>query len=149
MGEARLKELDAKEELIEVENREYAKVSAIVEMYKNNIPFETEMKVDQTIFAFNSVAFVPFAFEFFSEIGLRMRKYSPYANTLCVCNTNGSNFYLPTRDQLASNGYEIDIFNLANVYKLIDDTDTVIINENMKILNRMNPFRPEEKERYI
>lgn len=148
-AEARLSELDAKDELIEVENREYAKVAAIVDMYKKNLPFDTHLEIEQTIFAFNSVAFVPFHFEFFSEVGLRMRKYSPFAHTLCVCNTNGSNFYLPSRDQMERGGYEIDIFRLANVYKLIDDTDTVIINENMRILNRLKPYKIQEKERYV
>ena len=148
-AKARLSELNAKKELVGVENREYAKASTIVHMYENNIPFETNMKIDQTIFSFNSVAIVPFRFEFFSEIGLRMRKYSPFANTLCICNTNGSDFYLPTRDQLELGGYETDIFRLANVYKLVDNTDTVIINENMKILNKMKPYKPKEKERHI
>ena len=148
-AEERLASLKAKEKLVEVENREYAKAAAIVEMYENGTPFETHMEIEQTIFAFNSVAFVPFQFEFFSEIGLRMRKHSPFANTLCVCNTNDSNFYLPTRDQLVRGGYEVDIFCLANVYKLVDDTDTVIINENMKILNRMKPYKAQEKQRYV
>ncbi len=147
-AETRLAELDAKEHLVQVENREYAKVSAIIDMYKNNIPFETEMKLDQTVFAFNSVAFVPFQFELFSEISLRLRKYSPFANTLCMCNTNGSNFYLPSKDQFVRGGYEIDIFRLANVYKLTDDTDTVIINENMRILKKMKPYTPKKKERF-
>lgn len=147
-AQARLAELDAKEKLVQVENREYAKASAIIDMYKNNIPFETHMKIDQTIFAFNSVCFVPFRFELFSEISLRMRRYSPFANTLCMCNTNGSDFYLPSRDQFVRGGYEIDIFRLASVYKLADDTDTTIINENMKILKKMKPYTPKEKKRY-
>ena len=147
-AKARLAELDAKESLVQVENREYAKVSSIIKMYEDGIPFETEMKLDQTIFAFNSVAFVPFQFELFSEVALRLRKYSPFTNTLCMCNTNGSNFYLPSKDQFVRGGYEIDIFRLANVYKLTDDTDTVIIQENMKILKALNPFTPYKKKRY-
>lgn len=148
-AEKRLAELEAKDKLIEVENREYAKVAAIVDMYKNGVTFETHKEIKQTIFAFNSVAIVPFPFEFFSEIGLRMRRYSPFAHTLCTCNTNGSDFYLPTEDQLIRGGYEIDIFRLANVYKLVDNTDTVIINENMRILNKMKPYKIQEKERYV
>lgn len=148
-AEARLSELNAKDKLIEVENREIAKVAAIVDMYKKGIPFETHLEIEQTIFAFNSVAFVPFHFEFFAEIGLRMRKYSPFAHTLCMCNTNGSNFYLPSSDQFVRGGYEIDIFRLANVYKLIDDTDTVIINENLRILKKIKPFKIQKKERYV
>ncbi len=147
-AKARIAELDAKEKLVQVENREYAKVSAIIDMYENNVPFETHLNLDQTIFAFNSVAFVPFHFELFSEISLRMRKYSPFANTLCMCNTNGSNFYLPSKDQFVRGGYEIDIFRLANVYKLTDDSDTIIINENMRILKKMKPYTPKEKVRY-
>lgn len=145
---ARKAELDAKESLVQVENREYAKTCTIIEMYENNVPFETEMKLEQTIFAFNSVCFVPFAFEPFSEVALRLRKYSPFNNTLCMCNTNGANFYLPSKDQLVRGGYETDIFRLGSVYKLTDDTDTVIIDENMKILKKMKPYAPKEKERY-
>ena len=148
-AEKRLAELEAKDKLIEVENREYAKVAAIVDMYKNGVPFETHKEIEQTIFAFNSVAFVPFHFEFFSEIGLRMRKHSPFAHTLCTCNTNGSDFYIPTEDQLVRGGYEIDVFRLANVYKLVDNTDTVLVNENMKILRRMKPYTSKEKPRYV
>lgn len=148
-AEARLAELEAKDKLVEVENREYAKVLAIVDMYKNGATFETHKEIKQTIFAFNSVAIVPFHVEFFSEIGLRMRKYSPFAHTLCVCNTNGSDFYLPTEDQLVRGGYEIDVFRLGNVYKLVDNTDTIIINENMRILTKMKPFKIQEKERYV
>ncbi len=147
-AKARLAELDAKKTLVQVENREYAKLSDIIKMYENNETFDTEMSLEQTIFAFNDLVFVPFQFELFSEISLRLRKYSPYSNTLCMCNTNGSNFYLPSKDQFVRGGYEINIFRLGNVYKLVDDADTVIINENLKLLNKMNTYIPKKKERY-
>ncbi|MBQ5778194.1 MAG: neutral/alkaline non-lysosomal ceramidase N-terminal domain-containing protein [Oscillospiraceae bacterium] len=148
-AKARLDELNAKDKLVEVENREHAKISGIVEMYEKKIPFDTHMEINQTIFAFNSVAFVPFHFEIFSEISLRMRAYSPFEHTLCMCNTNGSNFYLPTRDQMERGGYEIDIFRLGNVYKLVDETDNVIIQENLKLLRKLKPMERKFKERYM
>ena len=148
-AKARLAELDAKDKLIEVENREHAKIKAVVDMYENNIPFDTYLDMDQTIFAFNSIAIVPFQFELFSEISLRMRKYSPFEHTLCLCNTNDSNFYLPTKDQMERGGYEVDIYRLASVYKFVDNLDDVIINENMKILKKMKPFEIQKKERYV
>ena len=148
-AKARLAELDAKESLIEVENREYAKHKAVIEMYENNIPFDTHLEMKQTIFSFNSIAIVPFQLELFSEIALRMRKYSPFEHTLCLCNTNDSNFYLPSRDQMARGGYEVDIYRLANVYKFVDNLDDVIINENMRILKKMKPFEIQKKVRYV
>ncbi len=135
-AEARLAELDP-ENLVEVENREYAKLTGIVDIYKNNLPIDTHLEIRQTLFAFNSTVFVPFHFEMFSEITLRLKEYSPFQHTLCTCNTNGSNFYLPSFDQMERGGYEIDVFRLGNVYKLIDRTDDMIIQENLKILNKL------------
>ena len=77
---------------------------------------------------------VVFPFEVFSEIALRLRKYSPFENTLCTCNTNDSHFYLPTQEQMARGGYEIEIFLYANVYKLKNNTDDTIIKENLRLM---------------
>lgn len=145
----RFEELDAKDELIEVENREYAKFGNIVKMYEEGKSFDTQMEIPQTIFAFNNVAIVPFRFEMFSEIALRLAMYSPYEHTLCLSNTNGSEFYIPTRSQIVIGGYEIDIFRFGNVYKLVDNVDDIIINENMKILSRMKPYTIQRKERFV
>jgi hypothetical protein len=65
---------------------------------------------------------------------MSLRRYSPFENTLCTCNTNDSHFYLPTKEQIARGGYEIDIFLNANVYKLKNDTDDTIIKENLKLM---------------
>ena len=145
----RFEELDTKDVLVEVENREHAKFGNIVKMYEEGKEFDTQMEVSQTIFAFNDVAFVPFRFEMFSEIALRLKTYSPYKHTLCLSNTNGSDFYLPTRSQMVMGGYEIDIFCLGSVYKLVDNIDDIIINENMKILSKMKPFTVCKKERFV
>ena len=64
-----------------------------------------------------------------------LRKDSPFENTLCTCNTNGSYFYLPIQEELVRGGYEIEVFLYANVYKLKDNTDDTIINENMRLIN--------------
>ena len=145
----RFEELDTKDVLVEVENREHAKFGNIVKMYEEGKEFDTQMEVSQTIFAFNDVAFVPFRFEMFSEIALRLKTYSPYKHTLCLSNTNGSDFYLPTRSQMVMGGYEIDIFCLGSVYKLVDNIDDIIINENMKILSKMKTFTVCKKERFV
>nr|MBQ4320539.1 neutral/alkaline non-lysosomal ceramidase N-terminal domain-containing protein [Clostridia bacterium] len=49
---------------------------------------KTCCELAQVLFAFNSTVIVPFQFEVFSEITVRLRQYSPFAHTLCTCNTN-------------------------------------------------------------
>ncbi len=130
----RFKELDSLEKLVGVQHREHATLKETIRMYENNEEFETHMQINQLMFVFNSVVFVPFPFEMFSEIPLRLRQYSPFEHTLSLSNTNGANYYLPTHDQLSRGGYEIDIFLYANVNKLMNNTDDTIITENLKLM---------------
>lgn len=98
---------------------------------------KTHMEIPQTIFAFNGVAVVPFGFEVFSEIFLRLKRYSPFACTLGISNANAANAYLPSQDQIIRGGYEVDQFLGRNVYCLKDNTDDTIINENIRLINKL------------
>ena len=126
--------LNAKAELVGVQKREYATLTDTVKMYGEGAPFENSMKFHQVMFAFNSAVFVPFPFEMFTEIAQRLKAYSPFAHTLCLCNTNDSHFYLPTQEQIVRGGYEIDVFLHGNVYKLKEDTDDTVIRENLRLM---------------
>ena len=88
----------------------------------------------QTLVAFGEIVFIPFPFEMFAEITLRLRAYSPYRYTLCLSNTNGCNVYLPTEDQIVRGGYEIGCFRYGSVYSMVDCADQHIIDENLRIL---------------
>ena len=77
---------------------------------------------------------LPFPYEIFSEISLRLRAYSGYQNTLCLSCANGYNSYLPTEDQLCRGGYEVDSFRYTSLHALADNTDENIINEMLRIL---------------
>lgn len=134
-AKARFAYLDSLEERIGVQLREYASLKEIINMHENGEHFETHMEIEQIMFVFNSVVFVPFPFEMFSEIPLRLKAYSPFQHTLCLCNTNGANYYLPTQEQLIRGGYEIEIFLYASVYKFKDNTDDIMIAENMRLIN--------------
>ncbi len=98
---------------------------------------KTHMVINQVIFAFNDVVIVPFGFEVFSEIFLRLKKYSPFANTLGISNSNAANAYLPSLDQIARGGYEISQFLGRNVYALENNTDDNIINENLRLIEKL------------
>ena len=147
-AKAKLAQLNSKETLVQVELRQQGNLTTIVDMYEKGQSFETHMVLPQTLFAFNSVVLVPFAFEMFSEIALRLRQYSPFAHTLGLCNTNGSNFYLPTRDQMVRGGYEVEIFRYGNIYKLTDDADDRIIQENLKLIKKFNHYTVQKKHRF-
>ncbi len=95
---------------------------------------EKERVQQQTIITLGPVVFVPFRFEQFSEIGLRLCEHSKYQYTLCLSYANGSELYLPSEEQICRGGYEVDCFKYGGVFKLADDTDTTIINENLRLM---------------
>ncbi|MCL2812261.1 MAG: hypothetical protein FWD25_10315 [Clostridia bacterium] len=103
------------------------------------IPFEPTdaLKYRQTVVCLGPVALVPFPFEVCSEIGLRLRHYSPFAHTLLLSCTNGSNSYLPAQSQLCRGGYEVDSFRRFHPGQLPDDTDRLLIERNLELLESM------------
>ncbi len=130
----RLKYLESLEKLVEVQIRDHAILKETIKMHEENAKFDEVMEIEQTMYALNSTVFVSFPFELFSEIALRLRKYSPFENTLCTCNTNESKAYLPTKGDLMMGGYEVELFLYGSVHKLKDNTDDTIIQETLRIM---------------
>ena len=125
------------ENLINIQRLEY-------EHYKESYEFlisggennPEDFAFEQTIIALGDVVFIPFPFEMFSEIVMRLRDYSPYPYTLCLSCTNGYNVYLPSEDQLCRGGYEVGCFMYGNLFPLADNTDQNIISENLRIIRK-------------
>ena len=130
---ARLVELGDKPQSVGL--REQASLQDAVKKYEENFEFVDSMKFHQVMFNFNSTVFVPFPFELFSSVALRLRQFSPFQNTLCTCNTNGAEFYLPAEEDMVRGGYEVNIFKRATFYRLEENTDATIISENLRIMN--------------
>lgn len=97
----------------------------------------THLELQQSLVAVGPVAFVPFAFEVFSEITLRLRAASPFQHTLSLSNANGSNFYFPSRDQIARGGYEVWVFKCMSPRALADNADDAAVQENLRLLNAL------------
>ena len=91
----------------------------------------------QTVARLGPVALIPFPFEASSEIGLRLRHYSPFAHTLLISCANGSNSYLPAQSQLCRGGYEVESFRWFRPRQLPDDTDRLLIERNLQLLEGM------------
>jgi len=90
----------------------------------------------QTLLRLGPVVLVPFPFEVSSEIGLRLRAYSPFAHTLLLSCTNGSNSYLPAQSQICRGGYEIESFLWFRPRQLPDDTDQRLIDQNICLIEQ-------------
>jgi len=132
---SKLEEYSNPEELTNVRRMEYLYYASVVAEYENGCPeYDTCMAYPQIIFSIGDIAFVPFPFEVFSEITMRLQEFSPIRYTLSLTNTNGYNSYLPTEDQLVRGGYEITSFQYNSAHPLVDNADQIIIDENLKIL---------------
>lgn len=114
-------------------HKDYCK--RVIESYENGYTEIDAANHEQVIIALGDIAFVSFAFELFSQIGIRIDEYSDVPYVLSVAYTNGSNSYLVTQDQLCRGGYEVASHLSQNVQPYADAVDFAIITstvENLK-----------------
>ena len=109
----------------------------IVGEYESGKPPQTHYVFHQSVVALGPLALVPFQFEMFIDITLRIRHFSKFAHTLCLSNANGSMAYLPSQDQICRGGYEIWYFRFGHTYKMVDDADAYMVSENLNLLDRL------------
>ncbi|MCL2528001.1 MAG: neutral/alkaline non-lysosomal ceramidase N-terminal domain-containing protein [Defluviitaleaceae bacterium] len=91
----------------------------------------------QIIVRVGPVVFVPYPFEVSTEIGLRLRNYSPYAHTLLLSCTNGSHSYLPAQSQICRGGYEIESFRWFRPRQLPPDADYRLVEQNIQLIEKL------------
>lgn len=130
---AKLASYDNPEKLYNIEGMIYAYFRDVKTFLESGKPGPESFNFDQTLVSIGEVLFVPFPFEVFSEITLRLREYTGWAHTLSLSVTNGANAYLPSKDQIPCGGYEVACFRYQNVHSLSDDAEEHIISENLRI----------------
>ena len=111
-------------------------LTGVIELHAKGETGESFFVYDQTLVRIGPVVFVPMPFEVSAEVSLRLRAYSKYGYTLVLGSANGSNSYLPTREQISIGGYEIDRFRAIGPKQLTDDADTHIINQNLVLMEK-------------
>ena len=124
------------ESMVNIERGEYEHLMEIKDVYDRHLPVPENYTFTQSIVTLGSVAFVPFPFEMFSGITLRLREHSPFAYTLSLSNCNGSNGYLPTLDQICRGGYEVRSFMAGKTFTLVDNAEQHFIDENLRLLRK-------------
>lgn len=123
--------------LINIDRLEYDRLVRLKKAYADGDTSRTHFTFNQTLIAIGPVLIIPFPYEIFVEVTLRLRAYSGFAYTLCLSNTNGANSYFPSRDQISRGGYEIRTFTAGGTFCLTDDADDNIIRENLKLIEKL------------
>lgn len=133
-----LERLGTEEELWAQEKRfdlnEYYRWKGAADAYASGT-IQTHYVHKQRIFVIGDVAIVPFQFEMFLYTPLQLRRYSKFTHTLSLSVTDGDLSYLPSQDQICRGGYEVWSFRVGNTYKLVDNADTHLVTENLKLLD--------------
>lgn len=84
----------------------------------------------------NDAALIAIPGELFVDIGLIIKKASPYPYTFIIEMANGSTCYLPTRKAFEKGGYELDFSSkVYGLYSITADTQDIIELDTIKMLN--------------
>ncbi len=100
----------------------------VLKAYENDLPQETSRSVPMTLLQLGNVLIVPFAYEMFTEISLRLKAARPDRHILCMSNTGGNNSYFPSADQIIRGGYEVLMFKTGNgLQSPVDNADDYLV----------------------
>ncbi len=92
-----------------------------------NIPHQSH----QVCIAVGDTAWLSFPGELFTEIGMRIKKASPFKHTYIVGLANGGIGYIPTRKAIREGGYESD------TRKVDDSAEDIIFDQSLALLKRV------------
>ncbi len=104
----------------------------VKESYENGYVERTYKEIPQTIIRIGGLAFVPFPFEMFTEIGFRIDTAVEDLKVVILSYTNGQLLYMPTQDQLCRGGHEVNMFKYSNVQQYADNTDYHLVTQTLK-----------------
>ena len=109
----------------------------VLDSYLENYREVEAVEIKQTVIRIGDLAIVSFPYELFSEIGMRIAKSSPFPYTLSLSNTNGSEGYFVTEDQICRGGYEVDMFLTKYVQPYRPNVDHFAIKQTLEHLRLM------------
>jgi len=113
-----------------------------LELQKYESLGETETDVELQAVALDSVALMGIPCEVFTELGLDIKRGSPFDKTFIVELANGAEGYLPTTKALEEGGYET---LLARSSKLAAGSGETIVQESLKLLQNLGQSLPQKR----
>ncbi len=129
----------AKAVLAITDANEREKLPRLAEHYARNTVAAAERTEDTVKVVLQAVRIGDFAicaipFEVFCEIGLDLKKRSPFARTIVISHANGSNGYLPTPEQHRLGGYE----TWLGTCRVQEDASVIIANQLIEMLGELS-----------
>ena len=109
----------------------------VLESYVNGYEEKSEMLVPHNFLVIGDVAVVSFPYELFSEIGLRIAKFSPYPYTLSLACSNGAESYFATQTELCRGGYEIDSCIYKDIQPMANNADDFAVKDSLATLRKL------------
>ena len=133
------KELDwAKSILAETKGKIKAVADGVGDDYKATLLIKLHSvqdiphKVEQICIVTGDTAWLSFTGEMFTEIGMRIKRASPFAHTYIIGLANGKTGYIPTRKAIREGGYAVD------TRRLDDSAEDIIFDQSISLLKRLH-----------
>lgn len=91
----------------------------------------SNIEIEQICIAIGSFAFLSFPGELFTEIGMEIKRKSPFERTFIIDLANGYIGYVPTKDAISQGGYEVD------TRELDEQAEDLIVEKSLELLNKV------------
>jgi len=92
---------------------------------------DREITVEQTCAAVGGCALITFPGELFTEIGLRIKKESPFTRTYIIGLANGEIGYIPTKKAIGEGGYAVETREAG------DNAEEIIVSRSLELLDNV------------
>ena len=110
---------------------------SVIESYEAGYEEQATRPIPQTVIRLGDVAIVSFPYELFSEVGMRIARASDIPYVLSLSNTNGSEGYFVTEDQICRGGYEVEVHRTGYIQPYADNADHQLVVQTLAHLKRM------------
>ena len=92
---------------------------------------DREITLDQTCIALGNSALISFPGELFTEIGMRIKVESPFAQTYIIGLANGEIGYVPTRKAIYEGGYAVDTREVG------EEAEEIIVSQSLTLIEQV------------
>lgn len=96
-------------------------------------------QVEQVCIIIGDTAWISFSGELFTEIGMRIKRASPFARTYIVGVANGQISYVPTREAIRQGGYE------PGQRRVDESAGDIVFEQSLALLKRLHKEKASEK----
>jgi hypothetical protein len=98
------------------------------------------IRFEQTGIAIGDTAFVSFPGELFTEIGMQIKRESPFRHTCIIGNANGMVGYVPTRKAISEGSYGV------RVRRVGDEAEELVLANSRNLLRRVHGYGSEANQ---